>query len=189
MTLTRCAMMDMRCSEGCRLNSTISPLRRCRSTTSPTCTDGALSIDGFLSIVSTQSKQRHGSEGLPTQAGQGLVARQSHVALELACCRSAAAILPCAAVVDVAASMKKGVPTLSSDATFRLSAYLRKDRVPCWNSTMLAPGHAPPPASQALPSLPTQCSLGEISQQSCHDSPAALPTVKLYEGQRQPRKG
>ena len=91
--------------------------------------------------------------------------------------------------LDVAASMKKGVPTLSSDATFRLSAYLRKDRVPCWNSTMLAPGHVPPPASQALPSLLTQCSLRRISHHSCHDSPAALPPVKSYEGQRQPRKG
>ncbi len=37
MTLTRWAMMDMRCSEGCRLKRTMSPSRRCLSTVSPTC--------------------------------------------------------------------------------------------------------------------------------------------------------
>ena len=35
-TRTLCDMMDTRCSEGCRLNSTISPFSRCRSTVSPT---------------------------------------------------------------------------------------------------------------------------------------------------------
>jgi hypothetical protein len=34
----RCAMMDTRCSDGCRLKSTTSPSCRWRSTTSPTCT-------------------------------------------------------------------------------------------------------------------------------------------------------
>ena len=66
------------------------------------------------------------------------------------------------------------MPTLSSDATFRLSAYLRKDRVPCWNSTMLAPGHAPPPASQASPSLRLHALSGG------HDSHSAIASSIDY---------
>ena len=119
----------------------------------------------------------------------GPCGQAKQVAMELACCRSARATLPRAAAVDVAASVKRGVPTLSSDATFRLSAYLRKERVPCWNSTMLAPGHAPPPANQALPSLATSCSLRRTSQPFCRDNLAALPSINLYKWRRKARKG
>jgi hypothetical protein len=54
-TLARNAMMEMRCSEGWRLNSTTSPSSRCRSTTQPTCSGGSVAVKADSSIVVASS--------------------------------------------------------------------------------------------------------------------------------------
>src|SRR5207249_4973839 len=50
MTRTSCAIIDIRCSEGCRLNSTMSPSTSCRSTVYPISTASA-TTSAFLSVT------------------------------------------------------------------------------------------------------------------------------------------
>src|SRR3989441_457415 len=79
MTRTSCAIMDIRCREGCRLNSTMSPSTSCRSTVYPTSTASA-TTSAFFSV--TRIRRPSGPVPRRRDARRLVVEVRRHVILE-----------------------------------------------------------------------------------------------------------